>query len=389
MRLPAAAFPHPLPTDRPRRVVGTMTGTSIDGLDAALVEVDGHGLAMRARLLRHRSERFPPTLRADLRHAAEQRPMTAGSLASLALAFARFHAEAIGRLLAEANSDADLIVAHGQTVFHAPPVSWQLLQPAPIVAALGVTTVCDLRQSDLAAGGQGAPITPLADWILFRSSRPRAIVNLGGFCNVTLLPADAGPDGVRGGDVCACNQVLDAIARELLGVAYDDGGRVALSGRAETGATDRLASALRRQRGERRSLGTGDEALAWLATERVTHAPADIAASAAAAIGTVIGESVRDVGSAGGEILVAGGGARHPGVVAAIAAAAGGPVRPLDAVGVPIEAREAMELAVLGALAQDGGPITIAGITGRGEPRGPDGLWCFANAREPSRFAQR
>ena len=112
---------------------------------------------------------------------------------------------------------ADLVVAHGQTVFHAPPASWQLLNAAPIARAVRAPVVFDLRQADLAAGGQGAPITPLADWIMLRAHGPaaagRAIVNLGGFCNVTILPSGAGPEGVRGMDVCPCNHLLDGVAR--------------------------------------------------------------------------------------------------------------------------------------------------------------------------------
>lgn len=376
--------------ERERLVVGTMTGTSIDGLDVALVRVGGRGLALRAKLVRHESADFPEELRRSLRSAAEQSPMTAGEFAALAREFAAFHASIIGRLLRNAGCGADLVVAHGQTVFHAPPTSWQLLQPAPIVAALGITTVCDLRQADLAQGGQGAPITPLADWVLFRGERDRAIVNLGGFCNVTMLPRGAGPEGVRGADVCACNQVLDAVAREALGTPYDADGAAAARGSADGPAVERLCHLLRGQRGGRRSLGTGDEAVAWVRDERRRLGPADLAASAALAVGTVIGEAPRAAGfGADAEMLLAGGGARHRPLVAAIARSSGATVRALDAVGVPIEAREAMEMAVLGALAEDGVPITLAAVTGRLATPARDGLWCFAKDREPGRFAQR
>ncbi len=375
---------------RPRLVVGTMTGTSIDGLDVALVRVDGRCLALRATLLRHESADFPAALRRSLRSAAEQSPMTAGEFASLAGEFAGFHAAVIDGLLRSAACAADLIVAHGQTVFHAPPVSWQLLQPAPIVAALGVTTVCDLRQADLAAGGQGAPITPLADWVLFRGERDRAIVNLGGFCNITLLPRGAAPEGVRGADVCACNQVLDAVAREALGVPFDADGRSAAAGAADGASVERLCALLRAQRGGRRSLGTGDEALAWVRVERRRLAPECLAASAALAVGTVIGEAPRAAGfGTDAEVLLAGGGARHRPLVDAIARSSGATVRALDEIGVPIEAREAMEMAVLGALAADGVPITLAAVTGKTAIPARDGLWCFAKDREPGRFAQR
>ncbi len=118
---------------------------------------------------------------------------------------ALLHVEAVRALGCER---LDLVVAHGQTVYHAPPLSWQLCAPGPIAHALQVPVLCDLRSADIAAGGQGAPITPIADHILFRHAREaRAVVNLGGFCNITTLPAGDDATRVRGGDVCACNQV--------------------------------------------------------------------------------------------------------------------------------------------------------------------------------------
>src|SRR5690349_11659226 len=138
-----------------RRVVGCMTGTSIDALDASLVEIDGHGLAMRAKPVRNLT-RDLGDLAPRLRALAEQQPMTAGQIAAIARDFALLHASAILELLA--GEKADLICVHGQTVFHQPPLSWQLMQPAPIAQAVGCPVVYDLRQADLAAGGQGAPI---------------------------------------------------------------------------------------------------------------------------------------------------------------------------------------------------------------------------------------
>jgi anhydro-N-acetylmuramic acid kinase len=182
-----------------RRVVGCMTGTSLDGIDLALVEVTGTGLGMSARFARGLSAPLGPA--ADsLRALAAQEPMTAGQVARLSLQFAAAHAQALTDLLGGERSD--LVCIHGQTVFHAPPASWQLLNPFPIARAASAPVVYDLRQADLAAGGQGAPITPIADFVLFRHAQEsRAVVNLGGFCNVTLLPRrtrrGAGPRCVR------------------------------------------------------------------------------------------------------------------------------------------------------------------------------------------------
>ena len=351
-----------------------MTGTSIDGLDLALVRVDGCGLEMRGTLVRHVS-RSLGALAGELRAAAEQRPMTAREFASLAWRFGELHAEAIAE--AAAGAPIDLVVAHGQTVVHAPPISWQLLNPAPIAARLHCRVACDLRQADLAAGGQGAPITPIADWVLFRdATKRRAIVNLGGFCNVTVLPAEHGGSvcDIRGMDVCACNHVLDAVARAVLGAPYDADGAAAASGRVDASAVAALGALLAGQREAGRSLGTGDEAAAWIESHRSALSPFDLAASAveavAAQIAAAIGAHHVD------EIIVAGGGARNRTLVQAIARAAGIALRATDDLGIPIEAREATAMAVLGVLAEDGVEITCPGVTGRTTRAGRAGAWC-------------
>ena len=189
-----------------------MTGTSIDALDAALVELRGSGLGLRVSVRATASWALGP-LGDDLRRAASGQPAPAGFFASLSRRFGEFHAERLGAWLDALSGAPDLVCVHGQTVFHAPPDSWQLIDASPIVRRVGAPTVFDLRRADLSCGGQGAPITPIADWVLFRDDRSaRAVVNLGGFCNITRLGAGGGPETVRGSDVCACNQVLDAIA---------------------------------------------------------------------------------------------------------------------------------------------------------------------------------
>jgi len=358
-----------------------MTGTSLDGLDVAAVAIEGRGLSMRVELVAHRS--FPLRLAARLRAACDGKAETAGGFAGLAREFGLAHVDAIRETLGDRRPD--LIALHGQTVFHRPPVSWQLINPFPVAEAFGCPVASDLRGADLAAGGQGAPITPLADWILFRAGGPRAIVNLGGFCNVTVLPAAGRTDAldaIAGFDACACNQVLDGAAREALGVPFDADGATAAAGRADADATARLRDLLDRQRREGRSLGTGDEAAAWIVAFAPRLAAADLLASAVAAvggsIGAAIGEGFARLGSGReGEILLAGGGARNRTLSAAIAAAAGRPARTAEAAGVPIEAREAMGMAILGSLALDGVETTRPQVTGRGRSTVADALWCL------------
>lgn len=360
-------------TERVRRVVGCMTGTSIDGLDLALVEIRGTGLEMRCRVLRLGTRELG-ALQRPLRAFADGAAMTAGAIATMAHDFGALHAEAIAELLA--GERADLVCVHGQTVFHKPPVSWQLLNPWPIVQRVSTRVVYDLRGADLAAGGQGAPITPLADAVLL-GSRPEfvrglvkgfAVVNLGGFANYTAVLAAGGKalaerlGTIRGGDVCVCNQLLDRIARERLGVAFDADGERASAGRVDAAACERLVAMIR-PRHAGRSLGTGDESFAWVDETRASLGGDDAAATACDAIGRVIAESLRGVET----VLLAGGGARNRTLAAAIARhSQGGRVGMIDDFGIAATHREAIEFAVLGALCEDRVAITLPSVTGVG-----------------------
>lgn len=358
-----------------RLVVGCMTGTSIDGIDAALIAVEGRGLDMRPFLVRGISRPLGD-LAPGLRDAAEQRPLTAGRLCDLSHGLSLAHVRAIGDLLG--SDRCDLIAVHGQTIFHAPPLSWQLMNPAPIAHHFGVPVVFDMRAADLACGGQGAPITPLSDAILLRDfPTSAAVVNLGGFCNVTtgVGLAGAGLDASRigGRDVCACNHVLDAVARHTMNRSYDEGGMTALEGSADPAALDGLLSLLSEQSRAGRSLGTGDEVRVWIDTHSRRVRPGDLASTACAAIGRAVAESVRGADT----ILLAGGGAKNMALVRAIRlAAVPSTVRFADEAGLSSTYREPIAIALLGALCQDRVPITLPQVTGCGSVPPPiSGCW--------------
>jgi 1,6-anhydro-N-acetylmuramate kinase len=370
-----------------------MTGTSIDALDAALVAIEGEGLAIRATF-KHGITEPLTDLAPRLRALAEQQPTTASEIASLVRDFSLLHARAVERILAEshaASANVALICVHGQTVFHAPPLSWQLFEPAPLAHATRIPVVCNLRQADLAAGGQGAPITPIADAVLFGAAVPPlaidandqkhfaslAIINLGGFANYTSLPARSGavnPEGISGGDICACNQLLDAVARSVLGRPYDADGACAFAGQVHDDALGDLEVILRVQSLSRRSLGTGDEVGQWLARFRASVPPNDLARTACEAIASVIVERVCARESS--QLILAGGGVRNAALVRAIRSASPALVSTTQAHGVPIEFREAACFAVLGALCQDRVPITLRSVTGVGVPP-VAGQWCL------------
>ncbi len=219
------------PSMSARLVVGCMTGTSLDGLDCSLVMVNGNSVeTMQCNVMATISLPFPALLQKALRDFSSQIPMTSKTISQIASDFTDFHIEGIKQLLTNKGDDdliVDLIAVHGQTVYHCPPISWQLFTPARLVKEFNTKVVCDLRSMDLAYDGNGAPITPLADYILFRDKiglKSRAIVNLGGFINITFLSKPNTIDSISGKDVCACNQVLDLIARKRLNTNYDNDG---------------------------------------------------------------------------------------------------------------------------------------------------------------------
>ncbi|MEL6497112.1 MAG: anhydro-N-acetylmuramic acid kinase [Planctomycetota bacterium] len=358
--------------NRNRLVVGCMSGTSMDGIDAALVRIAGSGLSMRAELIRGASVPLDDadTLRAFAGGAA----LSARQIRSLALGMGEQHRDLVANVLGDVTPD--LIVVHGQTVLHEPPLSWQVVDPWPLAVSMACPVVSDLRSRSIASGGEGAPLTPLADWVMFRDTeRPRAVVNLGGFANLTHLPAGHGDSAtavqrITGGDVCPCNIVLDRLARSRLGTPFDDTGREASSGTVSHEASREIVRGLGRPSGT--SLGTRDEA-AWIDDELASLRTPAALATACDAIGQVIAGQIPSDAS----VVVAGGGAKNQALVRAIGVHHGSQPMLSDNFGVPVQFREAMGFAVLGSLAQDGESVSLPRITGP-TTAGRDGQWILA-----------
>ncbi len=364
-----------------------MTGTSLDGLDASLVEVTGHGLAMTAELI--------GTVSCGLAGLADVLgPMAAGKphapldYLRAARQLGVLHADAVSDLCRDylaADRRLSLVAAHGQTIWHAPDegVSWQLFDAEPVARRLNVPVCYNLRQADLIAGGEGAPITPISDWVMFRHPRrDRLIVNLGGISNVTHLPAGGSLDQVRGADIGPCNLLIDGVVRRLHpDRPYDTDGQIAGQGRIDLEVFGLIEQhpAIRSQ--TKRSLGREDFVDSWIdgLVESLTHrlSFADIVASVVDAVAQLIGRSPLAMAD---EVILAGGGARNPVLVQRVREAlAGKTVMLSDELGVPIEARESAGFAVLGALCEDRIPISLPQITGSNSP-GVAGQWVFPGA---------
>ena len=207
------------------RVVGLMSGTSMDGLDAAVAELEWAGSAVAMSPLRHIERPWPDEVRARLH--ASLGPTTAGELCELDQLIGQASAELAAELL-----PADLIVSHGQTVHHwvqdgEAKGTLQLGQPAWIVEATGLPVISDVRARDIAAGGHGAPLAGILDDLWLRGEHTRAALNLGGIANVTIVRRGRPPLAF---DTGPANCLLDEAARRTTGRPSDEDGRLAARG---------------------------------------------------------------------------------------------------------------------------------------------------------------
>ncbi len=236
--------------------MGLMSGTSLDGVDAALVRLRGSADKPRVRLLAFVTVSYPSTVRQRLLRVASGEPTNAGEISQLNFLVGELFAEAALRVCRQAGVSPKrlaVIGSHGQTVFHQghqghqpspdraaargslPGASTlQIGEPAIIAERTGATVVADFRPADLAAGGQGAPLVPLADYLLLRDAeRGTVALNIGGIANVTVIPAHAEPQEVCGFDTGPGNMVIDGLVRRFTQGRknYDAEGRWAAQGK--------------------------------------------------------------------------------------------------------------------------------------------------------------
>jgi anhydro-N-acetylmuramic acid kinase len=211
------------------RVLGLMSGTSADGIDVALVRITGRGWRTKAHLDGFCTIPYPGAVRRAVLRVAEQEPLRAGEISRLNALLGELFAEAVARAARRLRISlrrVDLIGSHGQTVFHGPQPeqfagrrvasTLQLGEPAVIAERTGIPVVANFRPRDLAAGGQGAPLVPFVDYLLYRHSRRgRVALNLGGIANVTVIPPCAKPKQVMAFDTGPGNMVIDAVVEHV------------------------------------------------------------------------------------------------------------------------------------------------------------------------------
>ena len=222
-------------------VAGVMSGTSADGVDVAVVSIQGRGSYLSFDLLVHATSEYPTAIRRAVLAAMNASRISVADLARLNFRLGEFYAEAVRKAQKKTGAKLDLVGCHGQTLYHqgvaAPYLgkkiacTWQTGESAVVAARLGVPVVSDFRPADMAAGGKGAPLVPLLDYVIFRAKdRGRVVQNIGGIANLTAIRADAKPDDVIAFDTGPGNMVIDRLMHKLFNKPYDRTGAVARSG---------------------------------------------------------------------------------------------------------------------------------------------------------------
>lgn len=356
--------------DSPIRAIGLISGTSVDGIDAALVEISPD---WQVSLLAAETYAYPAHLRTEILGVCDGACLSLADLAALDDAIAGEFARAAQSLAA---TSVNLIGSHGQTVYHRPPsatqlglgYSLQLGRGALIARQTGITTVSNFRVADLEAGGQGAPLVPMLDWLLLtHPQKRRCVQNLGGIGNVTWLPAAASASEVIGWDTGPANVLLDLAVQRLSQGAqtYDTNGQWAAQGTPDQERVHTWLQADYFRAHPPKSTGREQFGIGY-----VEHchdlSPADTLATLTEFTARSIVESYQQfLPELPDEVLLCGGGSRNRTLRSRLQALLGPiPVRTTDDVGLPSDFKEAIAFAVLAYRRLRGEPGNLPQVTG-------------------------
>jgi anhydro-N-acetylmuramic acid kinase len=367
-----------------------MSGTSLDGIDAALVRLAGPAEQPRVRLLAFVTLPYPPEVRQWIMRVAAGEQTTAERVSQLNFLLGELFANAASRVCRAAHVSpqrVSVIGSHGQTIYHqgspaqvpghrvaVGPNTLQISEPAVIAERTGVPVVADFRTADVAAGGQGAPLVPMVDYLLLRDGQKGTVtLNLGGIANVTVIPAKAKPLDIVGFDTGPGNMVGDALVRRFTGDReyYDAGGRVAALGKVnEPLLADALChpfflqpppkSAGREQFGQ-------DFVARYFFPRRRARFEDLLRTSLELTARTIAGALARFVfpDEKIDRLIVSGGGAHNPLLVKRLAELLPNlAVELSDRYGLPVDAKEAIAFAILADRTLHGLPGNLPSVTG-------------------------
>ena len=362
--------------------LGLMSGTSMDAIDAALVDFDVKPL----RIIAASATPFDPDLKRRVSAVLDDAEHVAlDEVGQIDVAVARAFAQAVGELLRDAGVSAEAITAigsHGQTLRHRPdlpmPFTWQIGDPSTLAEMTGVTVVADFRRRDVAAGGQGAPLLPVFhDQVFHNDEEDRVIVNLGGIANVTILSRDA---AVTGFDTGPANRLLDAWISLHQGVDYDEDGRWAATGQCDATLLQHLLDEPYLNLPPPKSTGRELFNLPWLQSKLGLFArrPQDVQATLVEFTAASVAAAIRQY-APGAAVYVCGGGARNQGLLAAIdRRVAPNPVASTAALGLHPDYVEAVAFAWFAQRTLTGLPSSAGSVTGARGARILGGIYRYA-----------
>jgi anhydro-N-acetylmuramic acid kinase len=370
-------------------VAGVMSGTSADGIDVALVRVEpGRAAKPKLTLLSHEGFPYPAALRKAVLAAMNAANTSTAELAQLNWRLGLEYARAVRKTIARHKTSVDLVGCHGQTLYHRaiPAVyagqkfacTWQAGEAAVIAQQLGVPVASNFRPADMVAGGQGAPLVPLLDYVMFADARRgRVLQNIGGIANLTAIPAGSPPHAVVAFDTGPGNMVIDALAAKLFDRKFDRNGVIAACG---VVLVDAVQAALRdpyfklkppRTAG-REQFGREFADRFLVACRKLSRRPEDALASATALTAESIARSyarfVHDkMQGRPTDYIVSGGGARNATLMAMLSSRLeplGADLATTEGFGLPAEAKEAAAFALLAWMTWHRLPGNVPAATG-------------------------
>ena len=382
-----------------KKVIGLMSGTSVDGVDAALVEIQGHGLETQVELLAFHSHPFDAEVRNRIFDLFQPETSRIDDVCQMNFLIGEVFADAALAVIREAGievQEVDLIGSHGQTVYHLPPQpavqytpsTLQIGEPAVIAHRTGIPTIANFRVADLAAGGQGAPLVPYVDFLLFRrADRTVALQNIGGISNVTLIPAPvtgssrtgAAESDVLASDTGPGNMIIDSVMEILTDgeQKYDDAGGFAARGSVcESLLGEWLQHPFISAHPPKT---TGREAFGRQFADRAIQQAQDRNLAAADLVATLTAftaETIYDYYQrflfshySVDEIYISGGGSHNLTLMGHLETLfQPTPLLPIDSIGFSSDAKEAIAFAVLANEAVHGHPTNLPQVTGASQP---------------------
>ena len=352
-------------------VAGVMSGTSADGVDVALVRIAPGKQRARLTLVAHEGFPYPAALRSAILAAMNAASISTAELARLNWRLGLEYADAVRRTVAKHGVEIDLIGCHGQTLYHQARAeryagrnfacTWQLGEAAAVAQALHVPMVSNFRPADMVAGGQGAPLVSLLDYVLFADAkRGRVLQNIGGIANLTAIPAGAGADALIAFDTGPGNMVIDALMQKLFHKPYDRDGAIAARGEVIRSVLEAELKHRHYRLAPPRTAGREEFGREYAesflsACRKHSKDPEDAVATATALTAESIGRSyARFVAprmlSNAADYIVSGGGTRNRTLMAMLEARLaplGCALASIDGFGLPAEAKEAAAFALL------------------------------------------